>query len=225
MKLAALISGGKDSIYALNKAIQEGHQIVSLVAFIPKNKESYMFHIPNIEYVELFEKALGIPLNFFQISGDKEFEVGEMKAGLFWIKREYEIEGVVSGAIESQYQKERVDAVCEELELKSIAPLWQTDKEKYLREFVKAGFKAKIVGVFAEGLGKEWLGRDIDEKTIEDLKKLHEKYSVSLVGEGGEYESFVVDGPIFKKKIEIVDSEIVWEKNSGIFRIKNAKLA
>jgi len=225
MKVAALISGGKDSIYALYKAQQEGHEVVALVSFVPRNKESYMFHIPNIEHAGLFEKALGIPINIFQVSGDKEFEVGEMKAGVFWVKQEYKIEGLVSGAIESNYQKERVDWMCGELGLKSIAPLWHIDKEKYLHEFVKAGFKAKIVGVFAEGLGKEWLGRDIDAKAIEELKKLNEKYSVSIVGEGGEYESFVLDGPIFKKKINIIESEIIWEHNSGIFKIKKAKLS
>lgn len=225
MKVAALVSGGKDSIYALYKSQQEGHEVVAMISFVPKNQESYMFHIPNIEKVELFEKALGIPIHIFQVSGDKEFEVGEMKTGVFWLKHEFQIEGIVSGAIESNYQKERVDKMCEELKLKSIAPLWHVNNEDYLHAFVKEGFKAKIVGVFAEGLDKSWLGKDIDEKTIEELKKLHEKYQVSMVGEGGEYESFVTDGPIFKKKINILESEIIWEHNSGIFKIKKAKLS
>jgi ABC transporter with metal-binding/Fe-S-binding domain ATP-binding protein len=225
MKVAALVSGGKDSIYALYKAIKEGHEVKVLVSFVSKNEESYMFHIPNITYAELIGKAIGIEMHQFMISGEKEFEVNEMKAALHWLKREYELEGVVSGAIASKYQKERVDAVCKELEMQSIAPLWGIEQEKYLHEFVKEGFKAKIVGVFAEGLGKEWLGKDINEKTIGELKGLNEKYNVSMVGEGGEYESFVYDGPIFKKKIEIDKSEIVWEKNSGILKITSAKLA
>jgi ABC transporter with metal-binding/Fe-S-binding domain ATP-binding protein len=224
MKVAALVSGGKDSIYALYKAIKEGHEVKVLVSFVAKNEESYMFHIPNIKYAELIGKAIGIEIHQFMISGEKEFEVNEMKAALHWLKREYELEGVVSGAIASKYQKERIDAVCKELELQSIAPLWGIEPEKYLHELLKEGFKIIFSSVSAEGFDESWLGRELDEKAIEDLKTLNRKHGVHLAFEGGEAETFVLDGPIFKRRIEINDAKKEWHGNCGVYKINKASL-
>jgi diphthine-ammonia ligase len=89
---------------------------------------------------------------------------------------------------------------------------------------VSQGFEIVVVGVFAEGLGKEWLGRTIDAAAIDDLAKLKKRYSVSVAGEGGEWESLAVDSPVHKKRIKIVSAEKKWERNSGVFEIKEAVL-
>ncbi len=219
-----MYSGAKDSNYAIYLAKKQGHEIACLVSVVSENPESYMFHTPNIKWVELQAKAMELPIEIFKTKGIKEKEVEDLKIALKKIKEKYNIEGVVSGAIASEYQKQRVDKVCKEIGLKSVAPLWHVNPEEYLCELVSNGFKVIIVGVFAQGLDKEWLGKEITHETIEQLKILNKKYGIHLAGEGGEFESFVYDGPTFKKKIEIIESEVDWFGDSGVLKIKKAKL-
>jgi ABC transporter with metal-binding/Fe-S-binding domain ATP-binding protein len=219
MKVGVLFSGGKDSTYALYKAMQN-EEVACLITVFSKNPESYMFHTPNIHLTELQAKAIGLPLLIIESEGKKD-----LKMIIATAKEKYKIEGIVTGAVLSVYQSSRVQKICDELNLKCINPLWKTEQEKYLRELVNLGFKVMIVGVFAEPFDKNWLGREIDETTISELKKLAEKYKITLTGEGGEFESFVTDGPIFKKKIVIVKASKEYSNFSGIYRIEKAKLA
>ena len=140
-------------------------------------------------------------------------------------KRQYKIEGVVSGAVASEYQRYRIEAVCGDLGLRSLALLWHLDPERYLNELIKAGFKVIITSVAAEGFDSSWLGKELTLETLEELKQLHQRYGIHISGEGGEFETFVVDGPIFKKKIEILDAEKVWKGDHGYYIIKKAKLS
>lgn len=225
MKVCILYSGAKDSNYALYLAKKMGHDITCLATFMSNNPESYMFHTPNIKWVKLQAKAIGIPIEIFKTEGIKELELKDIEIALKKIKKKYKIEGVVSGAIESNYQRKRIKKICEILGLKSINPLWKLNQEEYIKELINSGFKIKIVGVYAEGLTKDWLGKNLNKKTFDKLKKLNQKYKVHMAGEGGEYETFVYDGPIFKKRIKIIESEKIWEVNSGILNIKKAELS
>jgi diphthine-ammonia ligase len=187
---------------------------------IPKRDDSYMFHFPNIHLTDHISRALEIPLVKAPTSGIKEKELEDLKKLLASL----DVDGVVTGAVLSSYQKERIDRLCDELGIKSVAPLWHQDPLDIMRELIDLKFKVIIVGVYAYGLDQTWLGREINTKTLEKLVELHEKYQISLVGEGGEYESLVLDAPIFKKRIEIVEAETNYANNSGVFVIKEAKL-
>ena len=135
-----------------------------------------------------------------------------------------DVDGVVSGAVYSQYQKSRIDRVCRELHLKSITPLWHENPLKLLREMLNLHFEIVIVGVYAYGLGPSWLGRRLDEQAVQELIELNRRYQVSLIGEGGEYESLVLDAPIFKRRIQILRSEVIWRGDSGHLLVKEARL-
>ncbi len=224
MKLAALFSGGKDSVYAVYQMINQGHDMKYLVTMKPKRPDSWMFHKPLVEFTNLQAESMGIKQIIAETEGEKENELVDMKNALEKIKDE--IDGVVSGALASNYQKVRVDKICEELGLESIAPLWQADQLQRLREEIKQGFKIMITAVAAEGFDESWLGKIIDEKVIDDLEKLHKKFGIHPGFEGGEAESFVLDCPIFKKKIEIKDFKKVWDAktSSGYIEVRNAKL-
>jgi predicted ATP pyrophosphatase (TIGR00289 family) len=136
------------------------------------------------------------------------------------------VEGVITGALESTYQKSRVDLVCSSLHLKAYAPFWHCDLEKYLKETIELGFDVKFVGVAALGLNEHWLGRTLDYGALQDLKELHMKYRVNLGGDGGEYETFVCDGPIFKRRIQFLSSKRIWDSKtgSGFLKIDEAEL-
>ncbi len=219
MKLAALISGGKDSSFAIYRALQEGHEIIDLITIVPANQDSYMFHSANIHLTELISEAAGIPLTSMTSSGEKEKELGDLKKAL----RSVRVEGVVAGAIESEYQASRVRRICEELGLKMYAPLWHNDPEALLREMIRL-MDIRMVKVAAAGMDESWLGRRFDERLIEDLKMLHRKYRVHLAGEGGEYETLVLDAPYYKKRINLLETEKVWMGDHGVMRVIRAEL-
>jgi len=218
MRLAALVTGGKDSILALFRAQKMGHTIEVLGTMIPERSDSYMFHYPNIHLTDLVAEALEIPLKKAPTSGIKEEELDDLKK----LRASLDVEGVVTGAIQSTYQKQRIDRLCDELGLESVAPLWHQDPFDLLKELLDHKFKVIIVGVYAYGLDQTWLGKEITIESLAELVELNEKYQISLVGEGGEYESLVLDALIFKKRIEIVEAEASYENNSGVLSIKKA---
>jgi len=220
MHVAMLATGGKDSTLSLYHALKEGYEVKYLVTMIPQREDSWMFHFPNIHLVDLFAEAVAIQLVKAETAGIKEAEVEDLKCLLATL----DIDGVVSGAIASQYQKKRIDKICKQLGLKSIAPLWQKNPLSILKEVVDLNFETIIVGVYAYGFDQDWLERKIDSTTIDALIELNKKYGISLVGEGGEYETLVLDAPIFKKRIKIVEREKIWENQSGYLLIKKAEL-
>ncbi len=224
MKLAALFSGGKDSTYALFKEMQN-HSVVCLISILSENTESYMFHTPNIHLVELQAKAIGLPLILKKTKGIKEEELEDLKEAIKEAKEKYRIEGIVTGALYSNYQKGRIEKICDELKLKCLNPLWHMNQIELLNEIIENNFKVIISGIFAYPLDEKWLGKIIDKGMIDNLAKLQEKYKLNPAGEGGEIETTVLDAPFFKNKIEILQSEIKAKGNEGIFIVHKAKLS
>lgn len=222
MRVSILYSGGKDSNYALYWTLNQGWDVVSLVNAVPSNKESYMFHVPALEYVGVQAECAGIPLIQKKVSGLKEKEVSELED----IIKKIGVDGIVSGAIASEYQKTRIDGICENTNLKSFAPLWHKKPDMLLGEMISAGFQIMVVGVSAYGLDQTWLGRILDEKNYGKLKRLNEKYGIHMGFEGGEAETFVLDSPVFTKKIVVEDAEKnMTSEYSGTLEIKKIRLA
>jgi len=220
LRAAALITGGKDSALALHRAQKKRYQIKHLVTMLPQREDSWMFHYPNIHIADLFAEAVDIPLTKAETSGAREAELTDLKQVLAQLS----VDAIVSGAIASQYQKQRIDKICQELNMRHIAPLWHEDPLKILKEIVELRMDTIIVGVYAHGFTSKWLGRHIDQETINELIELNNRFQVSLVGEGGEYETLVLDAPFFMKRIELTETQRVWEGASGYLLIKKAIL-
>jgi len=220
MRVAVLATGGKDSALALYKVLNEDHEVKYLVSMIPLREDSWMFHYPNIRLVDLFAEAAEIQLVKAETLAVKEREVEDLKRLIEGI----DVDAIVSGAVASNYQKSRIEKICEQLRLKCIAPLWHENPLNILKEILDLKFEVIITGVYAYGFSEEWLGRKIDEASVKALIELNKHYGVSLVGEGGEYETLVLDAPFFKKRIKIVEAEKIWKNQSGYFLITKAKL-
>jgi diphthine-ammonia ligase len=223
MKLGVLFSGGKDSTFALHKAAEK-EDVACLITIISENEESYMFHTPNIELTALQAEALHLPLIREVTAGEPEKELKELEKAIAQAITSFKIEGVVTGAVESVYQAARIQQVCNLLDVWCFNPLWKKNQQALLEEIVAEGFKAVISGIFAYPLDEKWLGKVIDEDMITRLTVLSGEYGLSPSGEGGEIETTVLDAPLFKKKIEVLDSEVEAKSNSGVFRIKQARL-
>ena len=223
MKVAVLYSGGKDSTMAIYKALEEGHEVKYLISVFSDNPASYMFHVANIHITELSAEAMGIPLIKKVTKGIKEEELVDLTHILSDL-RDMGIEAIYSGALFSVYQKSRIDAICDDLGLKSCAPLWHRDPVEYMEEIIDLGFEVIITSVAADGLDESWLGKKIDNDVLDDIIGLNKKYHIHIGFEGGEAETLVLDGPIFNKRINVIESENVWERDSGYFLIKEAEL-
>jgi asparagine synthase (glutamine-hydrolysing) len=203
MKCGILFSGGKDSTYATYLAKQRGMEISCLISVFSRNKESYMFHTPSISQVKKQAKVVGAKLLIKRTSGKKELELKDLEKAIKRAKKKYKIDTLVTGALHSDYQASRIQKICDKLGIKCFNPLWHKNEVEYLEELVENKFKIIIVGVFAYPLDKSWLGRVIDKKFIEEVKELKEKYKIHVAGEGGEFETFVLDCPLFSHPLKM----------------------
>jgi diphthine-ammonia ligase len=223
MKLGVLFSGGKDSTLALHKAAEKD-EVACLITLVSENKESFMFHTPNIDVTALQAEALGLPLIQKVTAGKPEAELKDLEEAIVQAVKTYHIAGVVSGAIESVYQSERIQRICNRLDMRCSNPLWKRNQKALLEEIVAQGFKVIISGVFAYPLDSAWLGKELNTELIGELLRLKKEFGLSPAGEGGEIETTVLDAPLFKRKIEVLDYAVEAKGNSGVFRIKQARL-
>ena len=223
MKLGVLFSGGKDSTLALHMAV-EHETVACLITLASTNKESYMFHTPNISLTKLQAEALEVPLVSRVTAGEKEIELNDLEAVIAEAMHRFQIEGVVTGAVESVYQSTRIQRVCHKLRVWCFNPLWKRNQEELFDELLRKRFRAIISGVFAYPLDESWLGREIEENLVRRLVELQGKFGISPSGEGGEIETTVLDAPLFKKKIEVLDYVVEAKGNSGVYEITKARL-
>ncbi len=215
MHLAALFSGGKDSTYATYLMQKEGHTIDVLVTMNPEREDSYMFHHPNIALTKVQAHRMQLPHMLIPTKAVKEQEVQDLKEVLGGL----DVDGVVTGALASQYQRSRIDKICAELGLEVFSPLWHRNPLVYLEEELSVGFKIIITAVAAEGFDESWLGREMDNKMLAELEKLNKKYGIHIGFEGGEAESFVYDCPMFAKPIKILKTKKHWDGVRGWLEI------
>jgi diphthine-ammonia ligase len=231
----SLFSGGKDSSWALYRAIEDGLDVARLLTVHPEG-DSYMYHVPATRLAELAAESVGIPLvevepdDFDAESatdageqGDSELE--PMEAALESLQSALNggLAGVTAGAVESEFQTSRIQGMCDRLDAELFAPLWQEDPRELADAMLDAGFEITIIQVAAYGLDESWLGRTLDESAIEELETLNDEYGVHILGEGGEFETLVTDGPHMDRPIEL-DYETVWEGDRGHLDITDARL-
>ncbi len=230
----SLFSGGKDSSFALYRALERGLDVRRLVTVHPQG-DSYMYHVPATELAALAAESVDIPLidirpeNFGAADatdagqqGDAELE--PLEAALSDLADDLPLAGVTAGAVESEYQASRVEGMCERLGVDLFAPLWGGDPGRLASEMLDAGFEITVVQVAAAGLDESWLGRRLDADALADLRRLNDEYGVHLLGEGGEFETLVTDGPHMDRPIEL-DYTTEWDGTRGRIRVADAWLA
>jgi ABC transporter with metal-binding/Fe-S-binding domain ATP-binding protein len=225
MKLAALFSGGKDSTYAIYLAKKLGHSVDVLLTLYPHSSESHLLHYPNIEFTQLQAESMKIPQLIEETpSDDSENESKKLNNLISLAKEKYSIDGIVHGGILSEYQKDNFSLICEKNQLKIISPLWNKEPESYMKELLNENFEYIISTVSSAGLNDSWLGRIIDKNGLDELQKLQKKFRFNLNFEGGEAETFVINCPLFEKRLLIQDSTTEWDGYRGRFEILEAKL-
>jgi ABC transporter with metal-binding/Fe-S-binding domain ATP-binding protein len=218
-----LFSGGKDSCYAYYLA--KKHETIScLITVHSENKESYMFHTPNINLVEIQAKAIGVPIIVKRTKGIKEQELDDLREAIQIAINKYKIKGIVTGAVKSVYQATRIQKICNELNVYCFNPLWQVNDFDYLSELIQSGFKVIVSGVFAYPLKEDFLGKELNLDFEREILISSRKFKISPIGEGGEFETFVYDGPIFKRPIKIIEYKKEYNNYTGTLTITKVKL-
>ncbi len=216
-----LFSGGKDSGYTVWLLQHQGWDVVGLLTVTPGSPDSMLFHFPGVNWTSMQAQALGIP-HFVVEAGQDELD--DFEGALVELKKEQGIVGLATGAVASDYQKSRFDRVCDSAGLKSYSPLWHKNPREILNDLVNVGFRSIMTGVAAMGLDESWLGREMTEAAWNELTGLSRRYGFHLAGEGGEYETFVVDAPMFRQELVIEETKKIWNGQSGHLIIEKASL-
>ena len=214
MNTAVLFSGGKDSVFATYLAKKQGLTISCLLTMFSENKESYMFHTPSITKVEKQAEVMDLPLLIQMTKGKKESELVDLENIIRHARDDFDVKSIITGAVESAYQASRVQKICDTLDLECFNPLWQKDQLELLRDIIKYGFDVIITGVFAYPLTEDLLGRYIDEDFLSDVRILQKTYQINPAGEGGEFESLVVNCPLFSRPLTIIRTKTFGKGNS-----------
>jgi len=210
MKAAGLWSGGKDSCFACYKAISMGYDLSLLFNFTDPAGKSSLSHGLAAALIFKQSQLIGIPIEQKPMPKDGGTYRKEFKALIREWKNKAGIEGIVFGDIYLKEHKEWIDSVCLEAEVEPIMPLWGRDTKELILEIIDSGFKAMVVAVKTDLLGKEWLGRIMDRKFVKELKP-----EIDPCGEKGEFHTLVVDGPLFREPIKILETQPVLRENFG----------
>lgn len=237
MRVVALLSGGKDSLYNMYLATKEGHEIVAIANLKPTQEklessdelDSYMYQTVGHQAIELIAESLEKPLYRAEITGtpknkDLDYVVanGNSSTGgkpdeveqLFSLledirhKHNVQFDAVSVGAIASSYQKSRVASICERLNLTMLAYLWEREQDQLLQDMIDNNFRAILIKVACMGLTKQHVGMSISEMQPH-LRKIHSDYNCNICGEGGEYETLVLDCPLYKKQLVLDEFEVI----------------
>ena len=219
MRVAVLSSGGKDSAAAWWWAQCKGWDVVSLVTVNITGSDSWMFQIPGTHLVQHQATLAGVPWLSVDTPGVQDEEVNDLEAALSTL----DIDGIVSGAIRSDYQKSRLERMSERLGIRSWTPLWHQDSLEHMRGLVDHGFEVMLSSVSCEGLDASWIGRVLNEEHLRELEALALQFRFNVDGEGGEYETLVIGGPHLPGRLNVTGA-VRWEGSRGMFEFDEVTL-
>ena len=225
-----------------------GWDVECIISVGIQSEDSMMFQTNGVTLAALQSTAMKVPWLPVVSDGEEELEISDLEQALSgntdsercfkemwqedWLRPEelvlhegtLVVDALVVGALRSDYQKTRIDRMCERLGIISFSPLWHHDSCSHMESLIEHGFEVMFVSVSADGLNEEWLGRMLDEGSLLELKRLSEEHRFNIDGEGGEFETIVLSSPCMDRQIECV-TESLWEGTRGSISIREARLA
>ena len=248
VRVAVLASGGKDSTYASWWAQLQGWDVVSLVTVLVRGDDSMMFQLQNTWISAFQASSMGIPWRPVISSGEAEKEVIDLEKSINsevvdfddneWAfppgieapddlvihSGALEIDALVVGALRSDYQKTRIERMCQRLGIASFCPIWHKDSREHMQSLLDHGFGVIFTSVSTEGMNEDWIGRTLERESLNELIALSLRYRFNLDGEGGEFETIVVSAPHMKRDV-VVEGDVVWSGSRGSLELLSCKLS
>lgn len=224
MRFASLLSGGKDSCLAHHVACQWGWEPVAGIVIRPEDEASHMFHMPNLDLAAAQAQVLGIQLVEVTAPQGEGTELSALDEAFEQARDEFGAETIVSGAVASEYQRVRIERAAHATGLKTHTPIWHKDPVEILGTLIAGSYDVRFTAVAAWGMDETWLGRRLDQQAFDDLLDLQDRYRVHPGGEGGEYETVVLDAPFFDQRIEVTEAEAWYERDHGRWRVTGFEL-
>ena len=214
----AFLSGGKDSVLSMHLAHNQGIKITEIMTMIPEDQESMLYHTHNINLVKTIAEVVG--LNWIPVKASKDKEIEVLTEALNKLESDY----LITGGIESNFQKKKFDNACNEAGMEHYSPIWGITPENLYQKILENKLEVIIVSVAALGLGEKWLGRHLDENSIIELLDLAKKYRFNAVGEGGDLDTLVLNGPLYSNRLEPIDSKKIWYGDRGRLEIPELRI-
>jgi diphthine-ammonia ligase len=211
-------SGGKDCCLACYRAMTRGLQVRHLINMASADGQRSRSHGLASKWLRMQAEAMGIPLIQPAVE-DGEYETA-FKNALLALRKEG-LEAGVFGDIDFNAHRDWIDRVCSETGIKPYLPLWGENQGELLREFVALNFESVVVATKADVMGEEWLGRKIDFDFINDLARLD---NITPCGESGEYHTLVINGPLFRKRMNIIAANKVLKEGHWFLDIERCEL-
>ncbi|WHY75496.1 diphthine--ammonia ligase [Neobacillus sp. WH10] len=213
-------SGGKDCCLALDTLIKQGYEIVSLLTTVPTELGRTFGHGERTEMIKLQGEALSIPVYFIECS--YEDYTDQFVQTIQFLKNQERITGIAYGDLYLEGHREWGEKVADAASVEAIYPLWM-EKEasiQALETYVRSGYEAVVIRVREDVLDESWLGRIINESFLQDVQKT----TICPMGESGEYHSFVFDGPLFSKRIQLEQGEVFQLETTKKLEFKGYRL-
>ncbi|HUR25668.1 MAG TPA: diphthine--ammonia ligase [Candidatus Thermoplasmatota archaeon] len=219
MRVIALLSGGKDSVCAVETARGLGWDVAAALVLKPAQDDAWMFHTPNLGVVAGVADCLGLPLVEADVRSGKAEEVEDLQAAVQAAKDDLGLDGLVSGALASEYQRTRLDRIGHDVGLKSFAPLWHKEPRGYVDSLVAAGWDIRFSRTAADGVPTAWAGQRLDAAKVAAMAGHRSQPHVA--GEGGEYETLVLDAPCYRRRLVIEDARIEESASRATWRVES----
>ena len=214
-------SGGKDSCLACYRAMAGGLDVRYLANTVTEDGRRSCSHGLSAEVIRVQAQAIGIPLV------QPRTTPATYEAEFIKMIRTFKMEGITGGVfgdIDFEPHREWVERVCREAGMTACLPLWQESQHELLREFINLGFATVVIAARAEFFGAEVLGKRVDGDFIRYLEELARTRSITPCGEAGEYHTLVVNGPVFKKRLELLETRRVSRDGMHFLEILNMEL-
>jgi diphthine-ammonia ligase len=206
VRLIALLSGGKDSVCAVETARGWGWEVVGALVLRPAEDDAWLFHTPNLGVARGVAECLGLPVVEAEVRSGAEHELEDLERALDAARKAWNADGVVSGALASEYQRTRIDAIGHRLGLKTFAPLWHKEPAGYVRSLLRGGWDIRFSRIAAGGIPLGWAGERLDEAKLAALERNPMRPHVA--GEGGEFETLVLDAPCYGARLVVGQARV-----------------
>lgn len=214
-------SGGKDSCLALWRARRQGADVRYLVTTYSPATGRTMAHGLPLDLLRAQARALDLEL--VPVPAEWEDYEARFREALRALRKRG-AEACIFGDIDLPEHREWVERVTREAELRAWLPLWGEAQPALLQEWWAEGFQAIIVAVRSDALGLDWLGRPLDQEAVSEMGNLLQARGLSPCGEGGEYHTLVLGGPLFRQRLEITEAVPVLCQRHWLLDIKSFAL-